>query len=76
MAKGSSHPLLSHADGIATGGSKAIVLPDFEPAPWPINLLYRGGRLLPVKLRAFLDFAAPRLKAGLADRADQSGSPR
>jgi DNA-binding transcriptional LysR family regulator len=45
-------------------GSLAVVLQDFEPAPWPVSLVYPGsGRLLPLKLRAFLDFAAPRLKA-------------
>jgi DNA-binding transcriptional LysR family regulator len=45
-------------------GSLTVVLRDFEPAPWPVSLVYAGsGRLLPLKLRAFLDFAAPRLKA-------------
>jgi DNA-binding transcriptional LysR family regulator len=47
-------------------GSLALVLEDFEPPPWPVNLVYTGRGLLPVKLRAFLDFAAPRLKARLA----------
>jgi hypothetical protein len=28
-------------------------------------MVYVAGRLLPIKLRAFLDFAAPRLKARL-----------
>jgi len=45
-------------------GALKIVLEEFEPAPWPVSLVYAGGgRLLPLKLRAFLDFAAPRLKA-------------
>ena len=48
-------------------GSLAVVLQAFEPAPWPVSLVHCGrGRLLPLKLRAFLDFAAPRLKARLA----------
>jgi DNA-binding transcriptional LysR family regulator len=38
----------------------------FEPSPAPINLVYTGQAQLPLKLRAFLDFAAPRLKASLA----------
>jgi DNA-binding transcriptional LysR family regulator len=51
------------ADAIRAG-TLAIVLQDFEPAPWPVSLVYPGsGRLLPLKLRAFLDFASPRLKA-------------
>jgi DNA-binding transcriptional LysR family regulator len=45
----------------------ALALVDFEPAPWPVHLVYTGGRMLPLKLRAFLDFAAPRLKDRLAE---------
>jgi DNA-binding transcriptional LysR family regulator len=42
-----------------------VVLEEFEPAPSPVSLVYSGQRRLPLKLRAFLDFAAPRLKARL-----------
>jgi hypothetical protein len=31
-------------------------------------------RLLPLKLRAFIDFAAPRLELALSDGSDRSGS--
>jgi len=48
-------------------GALTVVLTDFEPVPWPVSLLYLGGRLLPLKLRAFLDFAVPRLRAELAE---------
>jgi DNA-binding transcriptional LysR family regulator len=48
-------------------GRLALALVDFEPEPWPVHLVYTGGRMLPLKLRAFLDFAAPRLKARLAE---------
>jgi DNA-binding transcriptional LysR family regulator len=48
-------------------GRLALALIDFEPEPWPVHLVYTGGRMLPLKLRAFLDFAAPRLKARLAE---------
>lgn len=47
-------------------GELEIVLATFEPPPAPVNLVHGGQRLLPLKLRAFLDFAAPRLKAALA----------
>lgn len=50
-------------------GTLAIALREFEPAPWPVSLVYGGGRPQPLKLRAFLDFAAPRLKARLAESA-------
>ena len=47
----------------ARAGALTLVLQEFEPEPLPVSLVYTGGRLLPLKLRAFLDFAAPRLKA-------------
>ena len=50
-------------------GVLAIALKKFEPTPAPINLVYTGQRLLPLKLRAFLDFAAPRLRARLPSMA-------
>jgi DNA-binding transcriptional LysR family regulator len=47
-------------------GTLALVLRKFEPAPSPISLVYSDRGLLPLKLRAFIDFAAPRLKARIA----------
>lgn len=47
-------------------GMLVPLLQDFEPAPWPIHLLYEPRALIPQKLRAFLDFAAPRIAAGMA----------
>ncbi|TPK16782.1 LysR family transcriptional regulator [Mesorhizobium sp. B2-5-9] len=47
-------------------GTLRPVLRDFEPEPWPVNLVHAGQGRLPVKLRAFLDFAAPRLRERLA----------
>jgi len=44
-------------------GALKIVLAPYEPPPWPINLLHAREGVLPLKVRAFLDFAAPRLKA-------------
>ena len=32
----------------------------------PVSFVYTAGRFMPIKLRAFLDFAAPRLRARLA----------
>src|SRR5262249_16264558 len=46
-----------------------IVLEEGEPAPSPVSVVYSGQRRLPLKLRAFLDFAAPRLKARLLKAA-------
>lgn len=50
-------------------GALDLALQEFEPAAWPVSLVFAGGRLLPLKVRAFLDFAAPRLKAALAPAA-------
>jgi DNA-binding transcriptional LysR family regulator len=47
-------------------GTLVLALRKFEPAPWPVSLVRAGQGLLPLKLRAFLDFAAPRLRARLA----------
>lgn len=52
-------------------GKLVSVLSDFEPAPLPVSLVYAGQGALPQKLRAFLDFAAPRLRATL--QAGQTG---
>jgi DNA-binding transcriptional LysR family regulator len=50
-------------------GALAIALQDFEPAPWPVSLVRATRDLTPLKMRAFLDFAAPRLKERLAHAA-------
>jgi DNA-binding transcriptional LysR family regulator len=42
-------------------GRLALVLQRFECAPTPVSLIYVSNRLLPLKLRAFIDFAHPRL---------------
>ena len=49
------------AQAVAEGKLK-IVLAVYEPEPVPINLLYVGQSLLPLKMRAFLDFVAPRIR--------------
>ena len=50
-------------------GTLELVLEDHELPPWPVSLVYPGQQLLPRKTRAFLDFAAPRLKGRLQDDA-------
>jgi DNA-binding transcriptional LysR family regulator len=50
-------------------GRLVMVLRDYAPEPNPISLVYPSGRLAPLKLRAFLDFAVPRLKARLQEIA-------
>ncbi len=47
-------------------GQLQIVLHDFECPVTPVSLVYARNRLAPLKLRAFIDFAAPRLSARLS----------
>jgi DNA-binding transcriptional LysR family regulator len=47
-------------------GTLTTVLDEFHLPTRPVNFVYPAGRFMPIKLRAFLDFAAPRLKARLA----------
>jgi DNA-binding transcriptional LysR family regulator len=63
---GVTRVLSYQVDDAVRAAALAVVLQDFEPTPWPVNMIYAGGRLLPIKLRAFIDFAAPRLKARLS----------
>jgi DNA-binding transcriptional LysR family regulator len=51
--------------GAVAAGTLKIVLKGYESAPRPVSFIYRGGMLLPLKLRAFLDFATPRLREAL-----------
>lgn len=46
-------------------GLLAVALHAFEPEPVPVSLVFSHQRRLPLKLRAFLDFAAPRLRERL-----------
>ena len=48
-------------------GRLVPVLADHDSEPFPVSLVYPGKRLIPLKLRALLDFAAPRLEQRLAE---------
>ena len=52
------------ADAMRTG-ALLLALREFEPPPVPVSLVHAGQGRLALKLRAILDFAAPRLKARL-----------
>jgi len=55
-------------EGAVKSGALKIVLPDFEPASLPVSIVHAGQRKLPQKLRAFLDFATPRLRERLTEQ--------
>ncbi|MBS7542481.1 LysR family transcriptional regulator [Ancylobacter oerskovii] len=48
-------------------GRLEVVLAEYELPAWPVSLVHAGQQLPPRKLRAFLDFAAPRLRDRLQD---------
>jgi DNA-binding transcriptional LysR family regulator len=49
-----------------------VILKEFEPEPLPVSVVHAGGHILPQKLRAFLDFATPRLRARLDSDAGRT----
>ena len=51
-------------------GKLALVLPAFESPALPVHIVTPEGRLSVPKVRAFVDFAVPRLKAQFARMAD------
>jgi DNA-binding transcriptional LysR family regulator len=44
-----------------------VVLEEYERPAWPVSVLHLGQENPPKKLRAFLDFFTPRLRARLAE---------
>ena len=53
------------ADHVRAGRLQLLLEP-FEPPPRPVHLIYDERNRLPLKLRAFIDFAVPRLRDHLA----------
>jgi len=51
---------------LVAAGALRVVLAEHEDPPLPVHVVHPGGRLVPARLRAFVDFAAPRLRARLA----------
>ena len=60
------------ADKVRTG-ELVIVLADHEPAPLPAHLISPQGRMSVPKVRAFVDFAVPRLRNHFARLAQDVG---
>ena len=48
-------------------GRLVPVLNDFAPPPVPVHLIYAQRLIIAPKVRAFIDFATPRLRAALSD---------
>lgn len=51
-------------------GTLEVILDEFEPDPWPVSIVHSGQGLMPLKVRAFIDFAKERLRHRLAAASD------
>ncbi|MGN6527665.1 MAG: LysR family transcriptional regulator [Burkholderiaceae bacterium] len=56
------------AEAVAAGALRAV-LQDFEVEPRPVHLVYTEGRRGSAKVRSFVDFCVPRLRAALSGPA-------
>ncbi len=54
------------ADEALRSGQLEILLPQFEIDPVPVHLVHVSRNLMAIKLRHFIDFAAPRLRESLS----------
>lgn len=61
-----------HVAGYVKDGRLKIVLADAEHPPLPVHLLTPPGRMSVPKVRAFVDFATPRLRSEFARMAAEA----
>ncbi|SAK54300.1 LysR family transcriptional regulator [Caballeronia hypogeia] len=54
------------ADEALRHGQLEVLLPEFEIDPVPVHLVHVSRNLMAIKLRHFIDFAAPRLRESLS----------
>jgi DNA-binding transcriptional LysR family regulator len=52
-------------DDAINAGKLQIIMEAFEPEPAPIHLVHAARGHMPLKMRRFIDFAAPRLRSAL-----------
>lgn len=60
--------VLEHDVATAVAAGKLrYILTEFELAPIPVHVIHISHGVMPMKLRAFIDFAVPKLRADLAE---------
>jgi DNA-binding transcriptional LysR family regulator len=64
---GAARLLLYQAAEAERSGKLKIILSTFEPEPTPVHLVHVERTQMPMKLRSFIDFAGPRLRAALEE---------
>jgi DNA-binding transcriptional LysR family regulator len=61
--------------GVALSSGRLVpVLQSYAPPAVPVHLIYAQRRIIAPKVRAFVDFAAPRLRSALAEPVQQKGA--
>jgi DNA-binding transcriptional LysR family regulator len=55
-----------HVRAALRAGTLRQVLPEFVPPGVPLHMLHASADMVPLKVRAFVDFCVPRLQARLA----------
>lgn len=60
--------------GAVAEGRLVPVLDRYSPPAVPVQLVYPRARIMAARVRAFLDFAAPRLQTALSLAADRFGA--
>jgi len=63
-----------HVADLVRDGALKAVLTEFEPPALPVHLLAPQGRTSVPKVRAFVDFAVPRLRSALTQIAVEAGN--
>ena len=63
-----------HVSDAVVDGGLVVILEGDEPPPLPVHLVCPSGRLAVPKVRAFVDFALPRLRGAFADVVRGSGT--
>jgi DNA-binding transcriptional LysR family regulator len=67
--------VLSYMVGDALRSGRLVpVLQGYAPPPVPVHLIYAQRRIIAPKVRAFIDFATPRLRSALAEPAQRKGA--
>lgn len=56
-----------HSFRAVQAGKLRVILEAYEPEPTPIHLVHAPRGQMPLKMRRFLDFAAPRLRQAMSE---------
>jgi len=75
QARGVVRMFSYHLSDAVADGTLKIILADDEHAPLPVHLVSPHGRLSVPKVRAFVDFALPKLREGFEELARACSAP-